>query len=164
MMPEPDVFAGAGELLDALRDGQTTSVELLEAFLDQIARHEWVNAIVTIDADNALALAAEADRVRSAGRTLGPLHGLPMTIKDDCEVAGMLSTFGSVANRDHVPERDAEAVRRLRRGRRHRLRPQQSARSTPPTVRRTMTCTAPRSTPGTPNGRPGGRRAARRQG
>lgn len=109
-----DVFATATGLLGDLAAGRTTSTELLDAFLEQIERRPWVNAVVTLDAENAGEQAAAADRARAAGESLGPLHGLPITIKHEFEVAGIESTFGSETNRGHVPKVDAEAVRRLR--------------------------------------------------
>jgi amidase len=108
------IFAAATDQLAALAAGQLSSVELLDAYARQIARHEWVNAVVTSDFERAREKAAAADRARAEGRSLGPLHGLPITIKDDVEVAGMRSTYGAPATRDHIPDRDAEAVGRLR--------------------------------------------------
>lgn len=115
MTPAPDLFASATEQLAALAAGTTSSVELLDAYLRQIDDHSWVNAVVTVDAERAREEAVTADRVRAEGRSLGPLHGLPITIKHDVEVAGMPSTYGALVNRDHVGERDATAVARLRR-------------------------------------------------
>lgn len=106
-------FAGARESLDALHAGQISSVELLELYLARIEKHSWVNAVVTVD-ERAIARARLADEVRAAGRPLGPLHGLPVTVKHDVLVEGVLSTYGSTSLRDHVADRDAESVARLR--------------------------------------------------
>ena len=116
MSPEPAsawAFASAQESLDALQQGQISSVELLELYLARIEEHSWVNAVVTVD-DRALDAARRADADRSRGAPLGPLHGLPITIKHDVLVDGMLSTYGSVGLRDHVADIDAESVARLR--------------------------------------------------
>ncbi|MEO5663135.1 MAG: amidase family protein [Nocardioides sp.] len=106
-------FASAQESLHALDEGQVSSVELLELYLDRIEEHSWVNAVVTLD-DRALAAARRADEIRAAGAPLGPLHGLPITVKHDVLVEGVLSTYGSVSLRNHVADTDAEAVARLR--------------------------------------------------
>src|SRR5690242_16866778 len=103
MTSSADVFASATAMLAALQAGETTSRELLEACLDQIDRHAWINAVVTVDGDRARAEALTADRALAEGRRFGPLHGLPITVKHDVEVAGMLSTYGSPSRKDHVP-------------------------------------------------------------
>jgi amidase len=109
----PDVFATAIQQLADLAHGRATSVALLEGYLEQIERHPWVNAVVTVDAENALRQAIAADRARAAGAHLGPLHGLPITINHEFEVAGLESTYGSESNRGHIPQADAAAVARL---------------------------------------------------
>lgn len=108
-------FDDATTVLARLRSGETRSRDVLEVYLDRIGRHSWVNAVVTVDEDAARSAADAADAARRAGAALGSLHGLPITIKHDVEVAGMLSTYGSTYNRDHVPSHDAAAVARLRR-------------------------------------------------
>ena len=88
---------------------------MLELYLERIARLDPpVNAVVTLDAERALAAARAADDAVARGEALGPLHGLPMTIKDAIEVGGVRSTGGAVELRDHVPASDAAAVARLR--------------------------------------------------
>ncbi len=105
----------ASELAAAIRAGALSSRELLGCFLDRIDRLGGpVNAVVTIDAERALADAARADDDAARGAWHGPLHGLPITIKDAIEVGGMRSTGGAVELRDHVPAADAPAVARLR--------------------------------------------------
>jgi len=108
------IFTAATDQLAALAEGELSSVELLEAYAEQIRCHAWVGAVVSTDFERARAEAAAADAARARDLSLGPLHGLPITIKDDVEVAGMRSTYGASATHDHVPDRDAEAVRRLR--------------------------------------------------
>ncbi len=103
------------DLLAALDAGTITSVQLLEAQLDRIDTfNPSVNAVVAFDIDNAMVAATEADQARSDGATLGPLHGLPITVKDVFETAGMVTTAGSPGLADHVPERDADVVEALR--------------------------------------------------
>jgi amidase len=99
----------------AIRAGDLTSSALLDA---QLARMEAVNpdlnAVVTLDADGARAEAAALDRMASEGRLKGPLHGLPVTVKDAIEVRGMRSTGGSASLGGYFPLVDAPAVSRLR--------------------------------------------------
>ncbi|TLQ39376.1 amidase family protein [Streptomyces marianii] len=109
-------LASAGEQLTALREGRITSRRLLEQHLAHITRaNPALNAIVTLDADGARAAADRADtHLRRTGEPLGALHGLPMTVKDALEVAGMRTTCGSPDLSEHVPDRDADAVALLR--------------------------------------------------
>lgn len=101
----------AREQAAAVATGRITSRELLEAFLARIdAVNPSVNAVVTIDADGARHAADAADAAVEEGAPLGPLHGLPITVKDALETAGMRSTGGAVELTDNVPDRDAPAV------------------------------------------------------
>jgi amidase len=108
-------FASATELAAALREKRISSRELLDLYLRRIERYNpAVNAVVTVDAERARGDAGAADDELARGELRGPLHGLPMTIKDSIETAGMLSTAGAPILADYVPERDADAVARLR--------------------------------------------------
>jgi amidase len=99
-------FQPAVEQSRALAAGAVSSRELVELYLERIATHNPVlNAVVTLDAERARREAGEADAVRAAGRDLGPLHGVPITVKDSFETAGMRTVC--------VPDQDAEAVKRL---------------------------------------------------
>ena len=105
----------ATRLAARIRKGELASRELLQMVLDRIERiNPAVNAVITLDADRAMAAAGKADDAVAGGLELGPLHGLPITIKDAIEVAGLRSTGGAVALRDHVPAADAPAVARLK--------------------------------------------------
>ena len=73
-----------------------------------------VNAVITLDAERARAAADAADAATARGEDLGPLHGLPMTIKDVFETEGLRSTSGAPELMDHVPDHDAGAVARLK--------------------------------------------------
>ena len=108
-------FSSAANLVALQRSGQVSSCELLDLFLERVADHnEAVNAVVTLDAAGAREAAENADRARARGEFLGPLHGLPMTVKDTFETAGLRTTAGVVELAAHVPARDALAVARLR--------------------------------------------------
>ncbi|QIS09254.1 amidase [Nocardia arthritidis] len=107
------VAAGVSRQYTALTSGELTAMELTEATLDAIDRASALNAFTTVLRDAARRDAAERDRARAAGEPLGPLHGIPVAIKDEIDVAGVTTTFGTRANR--TPARaDAEVVRRLR--------------------------------------------------
>ena len=103
-------------LAAALRRGECSSRELLEHFLARIeSLNPVVNAVVTLDAEGARARAEAADRALARGESWGPLHGVPITIKDSFETEGLRTTSGAPSLAAHVPRRDAVAVARLRR-------------------------------------------------
>src|SRR4029453_2917271 len=107
----------AARLAEAVRQREIASRELLALALDRIERiNPKLNAVVTLDVERAEAEAATADEVTARGETTGPLHGLPITVKDALETAGLRSTGGATELTDHVPSTDAPAVARLRAG------------------------------------------------
>ena len=98
-----------------LRSGRATSVELVEASLLAIERDSArLNAFVRVWPDTARAAAREADAERGRGVDRGPLHGIPISLKDLIDVAGEVTTAGSKVLQDNVAERDATVVTRLR--------------------------------------------------
>lgn len=104
----------AHRLCDLLRTRKVSAVELLERYAARVAqRNPALNAVVASDLDNARQRAAEADAALARGEVLGPLHGLPMTLKDSWEVAGLPATCGSPQLKDHRPRQHAPAVQRL---------------------------------------------------
>ncbi|RVX40394.1 aspartyl-tRNA(Asn)/glutamyl-tRNA(Gln) amidotransferase subunit A [Nonomuraea polychroma] len=114
----PGPFSGrhiAG-LAQDLRRGHATSAELAEQALDAIAAlGPELNAFVTVDAAGARAAARRADAELAAGTDRGPLHGIPVAVKDLIMIAGLRVTMGSRHFAGHVPEADAACVARLRR-------------------------------------------------
>ena len=105
----------AGKAATAIRSKAVSSAELLELYLDRIDRYNpRLNAVVTIDADRARRAASAADDAVVRGEDLGPLHGLPITVKDALETKGIRSTGGATELRDHVPTDDVPAVARLK--------------------------------------------------
>jgi amidase len=103
----------------AIRDRTISSRELLEIFLRRVERlNPAINAVVTLDADRAMTAARAVDDATASTRAesgeLGPLHGVPFTVKDAIETAGIRSTGGAVELKDHVPAVDPPAVARLR--------------------------------------------------
>ncbi|HYN08352.1 MAG TPA: amidase [Vicinamibacterales bacterium] len=98
-----------------LRSGQTTSVELVEASLQAIERDSArLNVFVRVWADTARAAAREADAELKRRANRGPLHGIPISLKDLIDVAGEVTTAGSRVLEHHVAEQDAPVVVRLR--------------------------------------------------
>lgn len=107
--------ATAAELGQAIRHRQISSRELLDGLLSRADRvNPAINAIVAWDVDRATAAANAADDATASGNATGPLHGLPMTVKDVFETAGLVTTSGAVALANHVPQADALGVARLR--------------------------------------------------
>ena len=94
---------------------QLSSVELVQSCIDRIASVDHaVNAMVTRDFDRALASARDADAATLRGDAVGPLHGLPVGVKDLDETADIRTTFGSELFADNVPKHDSGAVARLK--------------------------------------------------
>ncbi len=109
------VFATTTALAKAIRERRTTSVEVVEAHLAQIARHNpTLNVIITLDAERALTEARAADADLARGVVRGPLHGVPVALDDSFETAGMRTAFGHPPLADYIPNKDATVVARLR--------------------------------------------------
>ena len=112
---EDPTFEAATELADAIRDGQLSAVELLDAHLARIEQHNpTLNAIVTLDAERARARARDADEAAARGEFWGLLHGVPVTIKDAIATADIRTTGGYEPLSDYVPAEDAPVVARLK--------------------------------------------------
>jgi amidase len=108
-------FLSANQLASDIRERKISSREVLEAHLDQIAKHNAsLNAIVTLDEDRARQRAKAADEAVARGEIWGPLHGVPVTIKDVFETAGMRTTSSFKPLAKYVPKQDATVVARLR--------------------------------------------------
>ncbi|WP_052261988.1 amidase [Leisingera sp. ANG-M1] len=107
----------AVEMAAKLRRRELSASEVLEAHKTQTeALEETVNAFVTLDWEAAAARAAELDTMAAEGRFAGPLHGLPLAVKDCFETKGLRTTWGSKSFANHVPDYDALHVARLRAG------------------------------------------------
>jgi aspartyl-tRNA(Asn)/glutamyl-tRNA(Gln) amidotransferase subunit A len=109
------IYEDATQLAELIRTREVSPVEVVQAHLDRIAAVDpKVNAIVTL-AEGALdaARAAEADVL--AGRPLGPLHGVPFTVKDSIDTAGVATQRGSPIFRGRMPDTDASSVARMKR-------------------------------------------------
>ena len=115
-------FTPAVELARLYRTRKVSPLEVMQAVLERLDQvNPTVNAFVTVDREGAL---REARRATAAlarrGAAVGPLHGIPVGIKDVTLTKGMRTTFGSKLFEDHVPDEDAAVVERLEGGRRHR--------------------------------------------
>src|SRR5881398_265351 len=99
-------LASATEISGAIARKEVSSREVLDQLLARVDEvNPSLNAVVALDVDRARAAAAAA-----RGDTLGPLHGLPMTVKDVWETDGLVTTSGAPELKDHVPSTDAIAV------------------------------------------------------
>jgi Asp-tRNA(Asn)/Glu-tRNA(Gln) amidotransferase A subunit family amidase len=108
--------ASALELASLIAAGEASSREVVEAHLERIGRFNGeLGAVRVVLAEQALAAAEEADRVRASGAALGPLHGVPFTVKENVDVAGTATTHGLAALAGAIASTDAPSVAGLRR-------------------------------------------------
>jgi len=108
------VEASIAELRTALEQGRTTSRAIVQQYLMRIATYEdRLNAIITVN-PNALAIADSLDRLGALGVILGPLHGIPVALKDNIHTVEMPTTGGALAFADLVPPYDATLTRNLK--------------------------------------------------
>src|SRR5207244_7818540 len=102
------VFATASELALWIQTGVISAADVLEAHLKHINQYNPpLNAIVTLDADRARGRAREADAALARGERWGLLHGVPVTVKDALETAGLRTTSGFPPLSNNVPQTDA---------------------------------------------------------
>ncbi|WP_459615932.1 amidase [Bordetella sp. 2513F-2] len=107
-------YATLAELSQGLRDGRYSAVELARHYLERIARADArLHAYASVDEAGALRLAEAADARRRAGYVLGPLDGVPIALKDLCEVEGQVTTAGSQAWRERRSSLTGTVVQRL---------------------------------------------------
>jgi amidase len=108
-------FVPAYQLAQMIGDRQVSSLEVIEAYLTKISQHNsQLNAICTLDAENARSKAIAADLALTKGEKWGRLHGVPITVKDIFETAGLRTTAGYVPLKDYMPLQDATMVARLK--------------------------------------------------
>jgi aspartyl-tRNA(Asn)/glutamyl-tRNA(Gln) amidotransferase subunit A len=108
-------YLSATEMAAGIRSGQLTSEQAVARVLERIARTQTVlNAFATVCADEALAQACAADAARARGEALGPLHGVPFSVKDIINTKGVRTAWGSRLMAQNVPDADAVAVARLK--------------------------------------------------
>src|SRR5437868_7138317 len=156
-------FASATSLAGEIRDRRIGCVELLDFYVARAERHNpALNAIVVRQVDQARERARAADAALARGERWGPLHGIPMTVKESFNIAALPTTFGNPLWKDNIP-----AATRFSSTACSRPAPSSTARPTCPTCwptrRATMTFTAPRTIRGIGRARPVAPRVARRQ-
>ncbi|MDP6346483.1 MAG: amidase [Alphaproteobacteria bacterium] len=106
----------AGSLAEAIREKRLSSQEVIQAHLDRIrAVNSEINAVTVVLEEDALRLAREADQKIAAGEDVGPLHGVPITVKENIDLVGSATTHGIVALKDAMPSTDAPVVTHLKR-------------------------------------------------
>ena len=109
------IWASASSLAGMIRERRVAAVEVVAALLSRIEQvNGELNAVVQLAAQRARTEAEAADAQLARGETRGPLHGVPITIKDSLDTAGIVSTGGTTGRREFVPDHDATVVRRLR--------------------------------------------------
>ncbi len=109
------IYSSATELARAIQAKEVSSVEVVTAHLERIdAVNSKLNAIVQLEAETALEQARESDAALARCESKGPLHGVPMTIKDSLDTAGVITTAGTKGRSSYVPEQDATVVAGLR--------------------------------------------------
>jgi amidase len=113
---ETDIhFLGAAEIAGLIRNKKISSVELTQLMLSRIADiDKEINAINVLVDEEALANARKADEMLARGKIIGPLHGVPITIKDSFRIKEVVTTAGNPVLKDFVPEYDAASVTRLK--------------------------------------------------
>ena len=111
----PVYYEDATALAALIRTKQLSSREVVQAHLDRIgAANPQINAVVTLLAEDALKGADIADKAVADGAALGPLHGVPFSIKDSLDTAGILTQRGSKLFASNIPDKDATAVARFK--------------------------------------------------
>jgi mandelamide amidase len=110
LAPTALVDLTASEAATAIREGEITSEELTLALIERIERYRYLNAFTLFDRDAVLEQARAADAQVSAGEPLGLLHGVPLIIKDNIDIAGLPTTAATPALLNHIPEANAPIV------------------------------------------------------
>lgn len=109
------VFQSLATLIEGIRTRQFSSVELVEVHIQRIEQvNPKLNAVINFMPEQALAEARKADSALTRGASLGALQGIPMTIKDSLDTAGIVTTGGTKGRESFIPEHDATVVARLK--------------------------------------------------
>lgn len=109
------IYSSATSLAQSIRDKQVSAAEVVDAYIKRIEEiNPVLNCVIQLSAESARAQAKEADAGLARGELKGPLHGVPMTVKDSIATAGVITTTGTVGQRSYVPQEDATVVAKLR--------------------------------------------------
>lgn len=108
-------YLSATDLSELIRDREVSPVEVVEAYLERIDRlNDKLHAYITVCSDEAIQAAREAEDAIAQGNYLGPMHGVPVAVKDQAHTKGIRTTFGSPIFADFVPDEDATVVSKLK--------------------------------------------------
>lgn len=108
-------YKSANELAQMILNKEISSAELLEYYISRVEKfNPDINAIIVKDYENAKKAAVNADDLLSKGDIMGPLHGVPMTIKDSYDLAGTVTSRGNPALKDNIAAKDALSIERLK--------------------------------------------------
>ena len=109
------IYSSAKSIAQAIQNRAVSAVEVVQAHLDRIDEvNGSLNAVVCLCSERALDEARAADTALARGASVGPLHGVPMTLKDSLDTQGVVTTGGTLGRRDFVPHRDSTVAARLR--------------------------------------------------
>ena len=119
-LKDPIYYSSASAIGAAIKNKEISSEEITRICLNRIDQiNPKINAVVQVAAEQALNSAREADQQLARGHTQGPLHGVPITIKDSFDTAGIISTAGTLGRINHRPEMDASGGTSAQAGRCH---------------------------------------------
>ena len=108
-------FRSIAKTAQQLRQREISPVDLVRECLDKIGRiNPTLNAFITVTAESALAEAQKAEQEIQSGKWRGPLHGIPIGLKDLIDTAGTRTTAGSAVFRNRIPSEDADVVKKLK--------------------------------------------------
>ena len=108
-------YLTAAQIAQSIRDKEISCLEILELYFERIKKYNpSLNAIILMDEPGARSRAIEADKALSRGEVWGPLHGVPMTIKESFDVKGQPSTWGIPQYKDNIASDDSLAVKRMK--------------------------------------------------
>ncbi|MDA3864836.1 MAG: amidase [Deltaproteobacteria bacterium] len=108
------IYENATNLADKISAGELSSEEVVKSFIKQIKKYNSrINAVVTLNEKQALKNAKLADRALKNKESIGPLHGVPFTVKDSFQTRGVKTTSACKLLGDYIPDQDAEVVKRL---------------------------------------------------
>ena len=115
-MDKADIpFLSVAQLAELIKNRTVSPVEAVEAYLDRIdSLNGKLYAYLTVCRDEALQAARESERTLDRGEYLGPLHGIPVAVKDQLNTAGIRTTSGTPIFEDFVPEEDATVIAKLK--------------------------------------------------
>ncbi|MDP7085765.1 MAG: amidase, partial [Dehalococcoidia bacterium] len=115
-MKKADIpFLTASDLAGLIKEREVSPVEAVEAYLDRIeALNDKLYAYLTVCREEALQAARESEKALARGEDLGPLHGVPVAVKDQLHTAGIRTTFGTPIFNDFVPDEDAAVISSLK--------------------------------------------------